>query len=154
MLFGRAQPTPRLVGFMADAGVTYQYSGHRHHGQCWSKEMLVLKQRVEEYLDERFNTALFNYYRDGRDYMGWHSDSESELGENPCIGSFSLGAKRDFKVRNKRAKDTYSLPLENGSLLFMGRGFQREWQHSLPKRLSVKEPRLNITFRKVIPASG
>ena len=153
LIFGRAHSTPRLVGFMADAGVTYQYSGYRHYGQSWSEEMLDLKQRLEARLKIGFNTALLNYYRDGRDYMGWHSDNEAELGEKPCVASFSLGSTREFKIRNKQTGCTHCLSLEHGSLLFMGAGFQGDWQHSLPKRLGVKEPRLNITFRKVIPGS-
>ena len=35
---------------------------------------------------------LFYYYKDGQDYMGFHSDDEKELGENPFIASISLGS--------------------------------------------------------------
>ena len=149
-LFGRGVRTPRLVGFMADAGVTYQYSGYRHSGQTWSEEILALKQQLEVRCKTDFNTALFNCYRDGRDYMGWHSDNEAELGNKPCVASVSLGVMRDFKIRNKQTGCTFCLPLDRGSLLFMGVGFQDEWQHALPKRLGVKEPRINITFRNVV----
>ncbi|GAM62570.1 alkylated DNA repair protein alkB [Vibrio ishigakensis] len=35
--------------------------------------------------DVHFNSVLVNLYRNGDDYMGWHSDNEKELGVNPVI---------------------------------------------------------------------
>lgn len=148
-LFGRKCLTPRLVGFVGDEGISYQYSGHRHFAQQWPSMLLSLRGQVETQLNESFNSALCNLYRNGQDYMGWHSDDESALGENPCVASISLGAERDFKIRKKSSSETYTLLLESSSLLVMERGFQEEWQHALPKRLRSEDARLNITFRDI-----
>jgi hypothetical protein len=51
-----------------------------------------------------FNTCLLNYYRDGKDSVGWHSDDEPIYGPRPLIASVSLGAARDFVLRRKNVK--------------------------------------------------
>jgi alkylated DNA repair dioxygenase AlkB len=97
-----------------------------------------------------FNTVLLNMYRHGDDAVGWHSDSEPELGMQPFIASLSLGASRDLILRRKddnRRKITVSLA--HGSLLKMSGELQRYWQHSLPRRRGVLSPRINLTFRYI-----
>lgn len=150
VLFGKKCPTPRLVGFAADEGISYQYSGYRHLAQQWPSLLKELRQKIQAQLNEPFNSALCNLYRNGQDYMGWHTDNESVLGKNPCVASVSLGAVRDFKIRNKTSKETFSVPLASGSLLVMERGFQETWQHALPKRTGCSEHRLNVTFRNIL----
>jgi len=94
--------------------------------------------------------VLLNYYRNGRDSNGWHSDDEPELGDNPVIASLSLGAPRDFQLRSKRDKSLkQTLSLEHGSLLVMRGTTQRCWQHQIPKRANAAS-RINLTFRTII----
>jgi alkylated DNA repair dioxygenase AlkB len=72
------------------------------------------------------------------------------LGNNPYIASLSLGAARLFKFRHLKTKDTIDVVLANGSLLLMGGELQYHWRHSLPKTTKVSEPRINLTFRKIV----
>ena len=84
--------------------------------------------------------------------MGWHSDDEKELGKNPVIASVSFGANRDFLFKHKFDKnhDKIKVHLKTGSLLLMLGSTQHYWKHSIPKRLKVKDPRINLTFRNII----
>lgn len=41
----------------------------------------------------------------------------------------------------------YRMDLQSGSLLVMGKRSQRNYLHSIPSQSSIKEPRLNLTFR-------
>ena len=92
-----------------------------------------------------------NRYANGQDSMGWHSDDEAELGEQPVIASLSLGATRDFALRERGATRQHSkIALSHGSLLIMHAGMQQHWQHSVPKRQGVMTPRINLTFRHII----
>jgi alkylated DNA repair dioxygenase AlkB len=43
--------------------------------------------------------------------------------------------------------------LEHGDLFVMDPPTQRHWQHELPRRLRVRGPRINLTFRHVRPTS-
>jgi alkylated DNA repair dioxygenase AlkB len=151
-LFGREHPIPRLHQWFGDAGVTYTWSGLTMQPEPWSPELAELKALVERATGTHFNSVLANYYRDGRDSMGWHADDEPELGDMPVIASVSLGAERDFvlRYRDKQAGiANIKLPLVSGSLLVMRGTTQRFWQHALPKRQRVTDARVNLTFRLI-----
>lgn len=149
MIYGRRVLTPRLVAWCGDPGVHYHYSGDTAPRQPWPGALQRLRQQLEAFCHHPFNGVLANYYRNGDDSMGWHSDDETSLGKQPVIASISLGAGRDFSFRPRGGGSTRHLHLENGSLLIMAGETQRHWQHALPRRRSTREPRLNLTFRHV-----
>ena len=150
-LYGRVHPQPRLTAWVGDAGATYRYSGLRLAPLPWTVLLADLRRRVEVAAGARFNSVLLNFYRDGRDSMGLHSDDEPELGEHPVIASLSLGAPRSLVLRRKTrdAPPPVRLPLPDGSLLIMRGTTQRFWKHGIEKRRSVFSPRLNLTFRLI-----
>jgi alkylated DNA repair dioxygenase AlkB len=108
-----------------------------------------LRSAVEAVTGGRYNSVLLNYYRDGADSMGMHSDDEPELGPDPHIASLSYGAARTFILRRKRDKKTVRIALTDGSLLLMGNGLQANWQHGINKTAKLVGPRVNLTFRYV-----
>lgn len=146
-IYNKTHLTPRLVAWCADNGVQYEYSGDNAPRQDWTSALLTIKAQVETLCNARFNGALLNYYRNGNDHMGWHSDDESSLGKQPVIASVSLGAQRTFQFKHKTSKQRVDIELEHGSLLVMQGNTQKYWQHALPKRLRENEARLNVTFR-------
>ena len=148
-LFGKILPMPRLVAWQGD--VPYTYSGHTHQPAPWSAEVLALKAVAEKLAGQSFNSVLLNYYRDGRDSMGWHSDDERSLGPQPVIASLSLGAERVFQVRRRDDhRQRFSLRLSSGSYLLMGGEMQQHWQHAVLKTSIFVEARVNLTFRKIV----
>lgn len=112
---------------------------------------------MERVTGETYNFTLVNYYADGNDSISYHSDSESFLGENPCIASLSLGSSRDFMLRhvnyrtNGAAVEKFAL--KDGDMVVMRQGTQKNWMHAIPKRKGVHSSiggRINVTFRKGI----
>ncbi|AWB69062.1 alpha-ketoglutarate-dependent dioxygenase AlkB [Saccharobesus litoralis] len=155
-LYNREVKTPRLQSFYGDNGVYYTYSGQRFDATEWVQVLSCLKPWLASTCSQvlgrtiQFNAMLGNYYRDGNDNMGWHADDEPELGQEPVIASLNFGAARDFKFKHKFSSQQHNLLLENGSLLIMAGKTQQFWYHSLPKRMRVAEPRINLTFRYLI----
>lgn len=149
-MYGRRVVVPRLTAFYGNPGVRYRYSGTVHIAQGWYPLLADIRDHLLQVLDLSFNSVLANFYRDGNDYMGWHSDDEPELRASPVIASVSLGAERPFYLRHKEnLYDPYHISLPSGALLVMGHGTQRLWQHSLPRRQRLKGPRINLTFRTI-----
>ncbi|WP_158100496.1 alpha-ketoglutarate-dependent dioxygenase AlkB family protein [Neiella marina] len=146
-VFGKRHSIPRLQAWYGPK--PYRYSGETLPAQALPPLLDSLMQQCMERAQARFDSVLVNYYRDGRDHMGWHSDDEPELGANPVIASLSLGAARDFDLRQRQSKQRIRVSLTDGSLLVMAGRCQHEWQHALPKRLRISEPRLNLTFRNL-----
>jgi alkylated DNA repair dioxygenase AlkB len=151
---GRQVASPRLSAWYGDPDALYSYSGLSLEPRPWLPILLELKARIEALCGAPFNSVLLNLYRDGADSMGWHSDNERELGERPLIASLSLGATRRFRLRHRQRKEVepVAIDLENGSLLIMQGDTQRYWKHQLPKSKRVAEPRVNLTFRNIVPA--
>ena len=151
-MWGKEIVTKRRIAWYADDGKSYTYSGSTFSPSQWNNVLLQLKERVENYSEIKFNSVLLNEYPNGEVGMGWHSDDEKELGTDPIIASLSFGANRDFIFKHKTDKniENVKLHLKSGSLLLMLGSTQHYWKHSLPKRLKVKEPRINLTFRNII----
>ena len=143
--------------FAVGAGDNLAYSGREVTSIPWENYPCVLdmKKHVGEFCGTEFTTALLNLYRDGTECLGYHSDKVSAGGGESLIASISLGASRDFAIKplagacNAVVTKPVNIPLHNGSLLIMSGSMQEFWQHSVPKRKSCKEPRINITFRMV-----
>ncbi|WP_432470645.1 alpha-ketoglutarate-dependent dioxygenase AlkB family protein [Amphritea sp. HPY] len=148
-LFGRQVKIPRMQAFQGEPGIQYRYSGLSMKTEPWHPRVLAIKQRLENLSGSHFNSVLLNYYRNGRDSMGWHSDDEPELGSNPVIASLSLGDTRRFLLRHRYDKSIpqQELLLNNGSVLIMAGKLQHNWQHSVPKTAKAMQGRINLTFR-------
>lgn len=152
-LYGKEHDVPRLHQWFADDGMSYTWSGIRMEASPWVPALREIRERLKVKTDIHFNTVLANLYRDGGDTVGWHADDEPELGPEPVIASVSLGAERDFVLQHKaksNLKEIIRLP--HGSLLLMRGRTQACWQHCVPRRKKVRDARINLTFRLVLPA--
>ncbi|SNT16379.1 DNA-N1-methyladenine dioxygenase [Noviherbaspirillum humi] len=147
VIAGQARQQPRLCAWIGDVG--YAYSGLSLAARAWSPTLARIRQQVEAASGHAYNSVLLNLYRNEADAMGWHSDSEPELGPDPAIASLSLGATRSFRLRHARRRDLrpLSLALSHGSLLLMESGVQRFWRHAVPRESAPCGPRINLTFR-------
>ena len=146
-VYGKQHPQPRLSAAYGDA--RYTYSGLTIDPLPWTPLLLTIKAAVESVTGIAFNSVLLNYYRDGRDSMGMHSDDERELGRNPVVASVSFGATRTFILRHKITKQTLKLDLTDGCLLLMAGALQHHWQHGINKSTRAVGKRINLTFRSI-----
>ena len=149
-MFGRNMTIPRLQCWIGDEGCDYKYSGKKLNRRSWTKDLTMIREKIYEEFKIDFNSVLVNYYRDGKDSMGWHSDDEKELGPNPTIASISFGSERDLVFRNKISKETRSIAQAHGCLILIDGRTQKNWQHSIKKTQKVIGPRINLTFRNII----
>lgn len=149
-MFGKKVSTRRKVAWAGDPNCSYTYSGVKKIPQAWTPELFAIKTQLEGLTQSNFNSCLLNFYHDGDDGMGWHSDDEKELDANSPITSLSLGARRKFAFRHKEDKTTIPLFLENGSVLIMHSPTQQFWRHALLKTKMPSTPRINLTFRKIL----
>jgi alkylated DNA repair dioxygenase AlkB len=142
--FGRLQP--RLTASYGDEGVTYSYSGTVNWAVPWTPTVLEIRRRVEA-VRGRYNYCLLNRYRSGADSVGLHADDEPGVGD--VIGSLSLGATREFRIRHNATKETRAFRLGHGTLLIMAGTMQRFWKHEVPKTTESVGERINLTFRLI-----
>tara|TARA_B110000977_G_C11086334_1_gene494867 strand:- start:2 stop:604 length:603 start_codon:yes stop_codon:yes gene_type:complete len=149
ILFGKLIITKRKVAWYGDKPFDYTYSKTTKSALPWTKELLEIKEIIENKTGETFNSCLLNLYHTGEEGMGWHSDGEKDLKKNGAIASLSLGAERKFAFKHKATQQTISVLLEKGSLLEMKGITQENWLHRLPPTKKIKIPRINLTFRTI-----
>jgi len=150
-VFGKVYAQPRLTSLHSTRLSTYTYSGLTLHPHPMTAALLELLNQIQKVSHYDFNCVLLNLYRDGSDSNGWHADNEKELGKHPQIASFSFGANRFFHFKHRKIEsERYKMELHHGSLLLMEGGMQEHWLHQIPKTKKPMEPRINLTFRKII----
>ncbi|ORY04406.1 hypothetical protein K493DRAFT_345623 [Basidiobolus meristosporus CBS 931.73] len=151
-MFGKVVQQPRTIAYIGDK--QYTYSGLTLGPTAWDPVVKEIANSLEDTLElprDYFNFVLCNRYTSGAEYMGYHSDNESSLGERPIIASTSFGQARPFFFQHKLDKSLkIEYHLEHGSTLVMSGLTQKYWKHALPKRPSaLYQTRINLTFRKV-----
>ncbi len=150
-LFGREVDSPRLSCWIGDPDAAYRYSGSRFDPWPWPACLAAVRARLQDESGVAFNGVLANLYRDGADAMGWHRDDERELGPAPTIASLSLGATRRFLLKDADG-ERHALELGHGDLLLMSGDSQQRYRHALPRTAKPVAARINLTFRRILPA--
>jgi alkylated DNA repair dioxygenase AlkB len=144
-IYGRQVPMPRLIAMYGPVG--YRYSGVVHPPRSLTPRLGEIRATVEAVSGLTFNSVLANLYRDGRDSVGWHRDSDYEHGGQPAIASVSFGAVRRFQLRADGGRARAAIDLEPGSLLLVQGDAVARWWHCVPKTAREVGPRVNLTFR-------
>jgi len=150
-VFGKTYDQPRLTALHANNTKPYSYSGITMYPNQMTTELTAIYERIRTVSSVEFTSVLLNLYRDGKDSNGWHADNEKELGKSPSIASVSFGAQRFFHLKHRTIKEArLKVLLHSGSLLLMEEDTQEKWLHQIPKTAKPIEPRINLTFRKII----
>lgn len=143
-----------LVTFLETWMVEHFLPVMKKHSPYW-KDVVLFQQQQEEKI--RFDYVLINRYETGKEYIGYHADSESDLKKHGIIVSISLGATRDFCFQpiinvdndSKKKKTTFKYALNDGDMVIMTDDTQKYTKHAVPKRTTCKDERINLTFRQM-----
>lgn len=142
--------------FAEDSRAVYEYTGQRWTPVPLTPTQRDVRDRLTSVLGERLNSVLATHYPHGGAGVGYHADDEPIFGENPTLASLSIGASRLFQVaQNSRARPGHAdleLLLNDGDLLIMRGTFQHHYRHALKKGAKSIGPRLNLSYRRVLPA--
>ncbi len=149
IILGKKIITKRKVAWYGEEKFSYTYSKITKTALPFTKELNLIKKKIEELTGEKFNSCLLNLYHDGSEGMAYHSDAEKDLKKNGAIASVSFGAERKFSFKHKATKERVGVFLENGSLLIMKAQTQTNWLHRLPPTKKVISERINLTFRQI-----
>jgi hypothetical protein len=159
----RNEELPRLQNLQADlsSGVIpcYRYPGNYRGDEWetyeWSPLSYKVKKAVEKNLGpfsgQEMNHCVTNYYRDGFDYIGHHSDKDLDLDKEGVIVSVSLGDERILELKRKdHPQDSYRFILPHGSMLILGPWTNKYFTHSIVQKEGSTQPRISLTFRRVL----
>ena len=145
-MYDKTVTAPRMIAWYGDSN-----REDRKANNNWPKELLAIRQRVENETNIQFNGVLLNLYRDGKDGVGWHSDKTKSSNKDMIIASVTFGETRMFRLRHKILKHIpqVEIPLHHGTFLLMAGSTNTYWEHQVPKTSRNILPRINLTFRQV-----
>lgn len=150
VVYNKVHKIPRHQIAYGDVDITYAYSQNNMNTLYWTDELLEMKEKIEAFLDTKFNFCLINRYMNSDHNIGYHRDNEKELGYNPIIAGLSFGSSRDILFKNKKKNILKKYELTSGSLLIMRNQTNKYWYHSISKRKNVNNIRISVTFRYIV----
>jgi alkylated DNA repair dioxygenase AlkB len=127
----------------------------------WTPTALKIKERIEELIEQKLNHALIQYYRNGKDFIGEHSDKTLDVLIGSNIVNYSLGATRTMILKHKTQDGLKQrFKLLHNSLFVMGWKTNREWFHSIKQdnradrdkeqdELAFSSQRISLTLRTI-----
>jgi len=150
-MYGKNIELPR---FQQNYGKTYSYTGSGKTEKNIPKEFYELSKWTKNLSPKPFNQVLINWYMNGLDYIGKHSDSEKSIIPRSPIISISLGETRTFRIRWKTDNSIVEdISLKHGDVIIMEGEMQELYTHEIVKVQGKKgkllESRINITFRQL-----
>lgn len=162
LLRGQIQETPRK---QQPYELPYYFSGMLHKPDDryptpeYAKRLQTWLASLDQWPFNEYkfvpNEILLNWYANGHDYIGPHSDDESQLQltDGRClVVTTSHGATRKFRFREKKEnKIVRDFELPNNTLCVMGGLTQRKLKHEIVKingqRGLETGPRISVTLR-------
>jgi len=158
---GKYVKVPRSQVAYGEPGTFYNFTGIKVNARSWNDDNIVckiikkIKEEVENFTGSTFNFVLINKYKDGEQYIGYHSDDERDLVANSDIVGVSFGAKRDLLLKAKGFiptdyEEVITIPLDHNSIFVIKQPTNQHWMHSIPKRSSATTPRISLTFRHMV----
>jgi alkylated DNA repair dioxygenase AlkB len=117
----------------------------------------AILERMRQVLSRRygvvFDSAGFNFYRDGSDSVAWHRDKIRKDIAGPIVPLLSLGEPRKLVFRPRGGGRSRAFPVGHGDLLVTGGQSQRTWEHAVLK-VARAGPRISIAFRHGVDAAA
>jgi hypothetical protein len=160
------RPVPRLVAMQCTMNNDGSFPLYRHpvdiqpiHNQ-WTSTISKIRDYIETKTGQKVNHSLIQYYRDGTDYIGEHSDKTLDIDPNSCIFNYTIGATRKFNLYRKSDRCKQTIPMRHNSLLCFDLKTNEAWTHEIkqdkrPKfelsddELSYNGERISMTFRVI-----
>lgn len=105
-----------------------------------------VRRALDERYQVRFGAFGMNYYRNGRDSVAAHRDTEMRHLDRTLVAIVSLGAARPFLVRPVGGGPSVDVHPGSGDLLVMGGRAQADWEHAVPK-VAACGPRISVMLR-------
>ncbi len=146
---------PRDECFMASEELEYTYGEkitRTYNSVPFNKMVMSMMEKLNEDYDCGYDLCFLNYYKDEKEFLGWHADDSPEMDPAHPIAVISFGAERFIWTKKMGTKgvvpeeDRYLLG--DGSLFIMPAGYQKDNLHRIPKHDRPCGGRVSLTFRK------
>lgn len=145
-MYGKEIAIPRR---MVTLGRTYNFNGSEESvGEIeefgYLSESIMLGEPTSKY-----NSCVVNFYEDGDEYIGYHSDKTNGMSESSSIVISSFGATRVLRFQHIASKETFDIELPHGSRFEFTQDINKRYKHCIVKSKKIKGKRISITYRNM-----
>jgi alkylated DNA repair dioxygenase AlkB len=126
------------------------YSGGSVRNAAAHPALLVTHKALRSHYGHELEGPTLVHYRDGREAMGVHRDTDMRWLDDTLIGILTLGVRRPFVLRHKTSRDgdaVIDVSPAGGDLLVMGGRAQADWLHGVPIAPAVTGARISAQWR-------
>jgi alkylated DNA repair dioxygenase AlkB len=115
--------------------------------------VLAVHKALRRHYGVDFMGVGLSWYRDGRDAMGAHRDTDLRHCEETLIAILTLAARGPWRLtprstpRTPGRRPAADLAPAAGDLLVMGGRAQVDWLHGVPPAPAVREGRISLQWR-------
>lgn len=146
-MMGKSIQQPRQIYACGETPTgKHVYSGLSLNLNKWIPEVKEIRDRIEKEYAFPANACLLNEYKDGSQYVGYHSDKEVSQKFLNVVCTVSLGGTRAFLLKHKKTGKLIKVDLNSGDLCIMQGRCQELWKHQIPKRAHA-DYRISLTYR-------
>lgn len=121
----------------------------------WTNSLKTIQYRLSEVIGYNLNHGKIQYYRDGKSWIGAHSDKTLDIERGTDIVNISFGATRTMVLKHKTKKDVngvylrHEFELPHDSVCILDWKTNAEWTHSIKKETKPIDPRISIVYRSI-----
>jgi alkylated DNA repair dioxygenase AlkB len=139
------------ASFTYDESVHYNYpaAGGSPPNYIMNDKLRKITEKVNKVLATNFNTILLNKYVDGDDCIGFHRDNQIGWAPRSGFATLAFGVARDFQIKCDETKVLTTILHEPGYVIYMPDPMNSTHTHSVPKRRSLRDCRISLTFREI-----
>jgi alkylated DNA repair dioxygenase AlkB len=109
----------------------------------------LILDRLNKMLNLNMNHVLIQFYRNGEDNIGEHSDKTLDILKLSPIVNYTVGETRTLRLRNKNTKQKEYIKLKDNSLFILGPETNKKWLHGIKSNSLIKDSRISFTFRTI-----
>ena len=158
----KSLPGNRKSAYFGDIAYSYGHKGHISHDPAayptdhpiFTRIFDTIQEHDPDFTPEHY-TCLVTNYRNGHSSLGMHQDNETCISPGSNIYTVSFGEPRTLRLFNTKGPLQEQLhTLEHGSVNVMTRESQSSWKHGIVRDPQIREGRISLTFRRLVPASS
>lgn len=152
--YAKPAKVPRgQASYTFDESIHYDYkvAGGSPPNEIMCDKLKKITLDVNKVLNTNYNTILMNVYKDGKDCIGGHHDKETGWREETGFATLAFGSVRNFDIRSDETDVLTRIPHKNGWVIEMPYPMNSTHTHAVPSQPRIKEPRISLTFREIIP---
>lgn len=143
-------PWTRGEIYRYDHAAAQNYSFGRVRNAAAHSALLTTHKALRAHYGREMTGPTLVHYRDGREAMGVHRDTDMRWLDDTLIGILTLGAQRPFVLRHRTSRHGdpgVDVRPAGGDLLVMGGRAQADWLHGVPPAPAVLTPRISAQWR-------